>query len=160
MRLGSITYPRALFTSPVGRGRRVAPGEGLRSLVREEPLTRFAPQIDLSPRGEVKRMRGQTDSIKDHRALTTSKRTVRSAWGSPPEAGESPRSGLADAVIKSKCKARIRSKTLDMPALSDERLSDALWIVHGSDYNHFGTRRSLLPSRPTPGHHPRYGISA
>src|SRR5438045_9104965 len=69
MRLGSITYPRALFTSPVGRGRRVAPGEGLRSLVREEPLTRFAPQIDLSPRGEVKRMRGQTDSIKDHRAL-------------------------------------------------------------------------------------------
>src|SRR5437763_1939881 len=98
-------------------------------------------------------MRGQTDSIKEHRALTTSKRTVRSAWGSPPEAGESPRSGLADAVIKSKCKARIRSKTLDMPALSDERLSDALWIVHGSDYNHFGTRRSLLPSRPTPGHH-------
>src|SRR5438045_8421677 len=51
MRLGSITYPRARFTSPVGRGRRGAPGEGLRSLVREEPLTRFAPQIDLSPPG-------------------------------------------------------------------------------------------------------------
>jgi hypothetical protein len=40
-----------LATSPIGRGRRVAPVEGLRSLVRAAPLTRFATQIDLSPLG-------------------------------------------------------------------------------------------------------------
>ena len=37
------------FTSPFGRGRRVAPGEGLRSLLGQHALTRFAAQIDLSP---------------------------------------------------------------------------------------------------------------
>src|SRR5439155_14229728 len=46
-------------TSPIGRGRRVAPGEGLRPLVVRHPLPRFAlddashrrGQIDLSPLG-------------------------------------------------------------------------------------------------------------
>src|SRR5260370_368799 len=52
MSLVGSACPRALFTSPVGRGRRAAPGEGLRSRVLEQrPLTRFAAQIDLSPMG-------------------------------------------------------------------------------------------------------------
>src|SRR5690348_11444886 len=46
------------ITSPVGRGRRAAPGEGLRSLVRPEPLTRFAAQNRPLPMGEVNQVRG------------------------------------------------------------------------------------------------------
>src|SRR5258708_40144537 len=52
MSLVGSACPRALFTSPVGRGRRAAPGEGLRSRVLEQrPPTPFSAQIDLSPMG-------------------------------------------------------------------------------------------------------------
>ena len=43
------TFFYGLF--PCGRGRREATGEGLRSLLGPQPLTRFAAQIDLSPPG-------------------------------------------------------------------------------------------------------------
>src|SRR5258708_1040381 len=39
MRVSPRYSPRVIFTSPRGRGRRVAPGEGLRSIDRPCPLT-------------------------------------------------------------------------------------------------------------------------
>jgi len=42
-----------LFTSPEGRGRREAPGEGLRSIDGAEPLTRIAKAIRPLPAGKV-----------------------------------------------------------------------------------------------------------
>src|SRR5450755_2055737 len=68
-----------------GRGRRVAPGEGLRSLSEGG-----APSPDLlrkstSPRwGEVNRMRGLTDSTTNHLALTRHYTELSSACGLSP----------------------------------------------------------------------------
>src|SRR5215211_6152231 len=56
--------------------------------------------------------------------------------------------------------AQIRRKTLDISALSAERLSEALWTVHGSDHYHLGARRSLRPPRPTSRHHGRHRVLA
>ena len=50
---------------PLGEGW----GEGLRSLVRAEALTRFAAQIDLSPPGRGEAIFRQIESIKSHTAL-------------------------------------------------------------------------------------------
>ena len=44
---------RSFFTSPEGRGRREAPGEGLRSIDGAKPLTRIAKAIRPLPAGEV-----------------------------------------------------------------------------------------------------------
>src|SRR5258707_8898706 len=43
-------------------------GEGLRSLVRAEALTRFAAQIDLSPPGRGEPTSPQVEPIKSHRS--------------------------------------------------------------------------------------------
>ncbi len=50
---------------PLGEGW----GEGLRSLVRAEALTRFAAQIDLSPPGRGEPTSRQVESIKSHTAM-------------------------------------------------------------------------------------------
>ena len=50
---------------PLGEGW----GEGLRSLVRAEALTRFAAQIDLSPPGRGEPTSRQVESIKSHTGL-------------------------------------------------------------------------------------------
>src|ERR1700704_4912903 len=46
---------RPSFTSPFGRGRREAPGEGFRSIERAYPLTRIANAIRPLPMGEGKK---------------------------------------------------------------------------------------------------------
>ena len=71
-----------------------------------------------------------------------------------------PPSGRKKAVLRLKCRAQIPPNTLDISALSAERLSDASWIVHGSDYHHFRPRRRLLPARPAQGHHRRHRVPA
>src|SRR5436190_10436840 len=56
--------------------------------------------------------------------------------------------------------AQIRRKTLDISALSAERLSEALWTVHGSDHYHPRARRNLRPPRQTSRHYGRYRVLA
>src|SRR5829696_3308596 len=71
-----------------------------------------------------------------------------------------PPDGRKKAVLRLKSRAQIPRNTLDISAFSAERLSDASWIVHGSDYHHFRPRRRLLPARPAQGHHRRHRVPA
>src|SRR4029077_4938554 len=60
MSFGSINLSAGSITSPVGRGRREAPGEGLRSLVRAAaPHPICCANRPLPKGGEVNRVRGQ-----------------------------------------------------------------------------------------------------
>jgi hypothetical protein len=68
-----------------------------------------------------------------------------------PFAGRARKSASAakrpqKVVLCFKSRAKICPKTLDISALSAERLSEALWTVHGSDYHHFGPCVRLRPA--------------
>src|SRR6516165_2669210 len=82
--------------------------------------------------------RRDRSSLKPKAVRAPSPLLIAKPTGAPRRRRESD--GWLRLSVSAKCKPRIHAETLDISALSAERLWAESWIVHGPDYHHFGTR--------------------